>query len=366
MTTVPPVLVAGRADRAWEAVSGCGADAVLVVDPLDIRWITGFSGSAGVFVLSSSPALVVDGRYADQAASQLADSGCVAEVVVAAGGTSVDDEAVRRAGAVVGFDPAAATVARARRWREAGASDLVEVAGFARWRAVKSPAELVRIESAASATDLAIAGSPVAEGDTEVAVRDRIEDGMRRAGADGPGYGTIVASGPNAAVPHHRPTRRVIAPGDVVVIDAGAEVDGYRSDMTRTVGIGPVDPALVAWWEIVAEAQAAGVGAVRPGATGDEVDRAVRRVLVRYGVEEWFVHGTGHGVGLAIHEAPWLRRGSTDVLEPGMVVTVEPGLYRKGFGGVRIEDLLVVTGSASRHLTRAPKDTPCPPSARTI
>lgn len=366
MIPLPPVVVAGRAERAWEALSGCGADAVLVVDPLDIRWLTGFSGSAGVVVLSPRPALVVDGRYADQAASQLAVAGCVADVVVAPGGASVDDEAVRRAGAVVGFDPTATTVARIRRWRDAGASDLVEVDGFARWRAVKSPAELARIEAAASATDVAMADAPVVEGDTEVVVRDRIEHGMRNAGADGPGYGTIVASGPNAALPHHRPTRRVIGSGDVVVIDAGAEVDGYRSDMTRTVGIGPVDPALVTWWEIVAEAQEAGVGAIRPGATGGDVDAAVRRVLARHGVEEWFVHGTGHGVGLAIHESPWLRRGSTDVLEPGMVVTVEPGLYRKGLGGVRIEDLLVVTSTASRHLTRAPKDTPCPPSARTI
>lgn len=365
MSSLPPAVVAGRAERAWDSLVGSGVDAVFVVDPLDIRWLTGFTGSSGLLVLSGHPTLVVDGRYSDQAADQLVAAGCAADVVVAVDGASIDDVAARMVVGSAGFDPSVTTVARARRWEGAGASRLVEVAGLARCRMVKEPWELARIEAAAAATDRALAGAPVGTGESEAALRDRIEAGMRREGADGPGYGTIVASGTNSAIPHHRPTSRAIAEGDMVVIDAGAEIEGYRSDMTRTVGVGAVDPLLVRWWEIVSEAQAAGVDAVRPGATGDDVDRAVRDVLRRHGVEEWFVHGTGHGVGLAIHEAPWLRRGSTDVLEPGMVVTVEPGLYRKDFGGVRIEDLLVVTGTASRHLTRAPKDTPCPPSART-
>jgi len=360
-----PVRVAGRAARAWESVSGSGIAAVLVVDPLDIRWLTGFTGSAGVVVLGPRPVLVVDGRYGEQAAEQVSASGCSAEVVVAQTGSMVDDEAVRLVGGAVGFDPAVTTVARTTRWRAAGAASLVEVGGFAAMRMVKEPDELARIERAAVIADRALAATEVRPGATENDVRNRLEEAMRREGADGPGYGTIVASGPNSALPHHRPTSREIRLGDAVVIDVGAEVDGYRSDMTRTTGIGDVDPELASWWEIVAEAQEAGVAAVRPGATGDDVDRAVRHVLDRHGVGAWFVHGTGHGVGLAIHEGPWLRRGSTDVLEEGMVVTVEPGLYRRDVGGVRMEDLLVVTRTASRHVTHSPKDAPCPPSAPT-
>lgn len=360
-----PVRVAGRASRAWETVAGSGVAAVLVVDPLDIRWLTGFTGSAGIVVLGPRPVLVVDGRYGEQAAEETSASGSSAEVVVAQHGSTVDDEAVRLVSGAVGFDPAVTTVARTARWRAAGAPALVEVGGFAALRMVKEPDELARIERAAAITDRALALTEVRPGATEEDVRNRLEETMRREGADGPGYGTIVASGPNSALPHHRPTSRDIRLGDAVVIDAGAEVDGYRSDMTRTTGVGAVDPILSSWWEIVAEAQEAGVAAVRPGATGDDVDRAVRLVLDRHGVGEWFVHGTGHGVGLAIHEGPWLRRGSIDVLEEGMVVTVEPGLYRRDVGGVRIEDLLVVTRTASRHLTHSPKDAPCPQSAPT-
>lgn len=358
-------MVAGRTDRAWESVEGSGAAAVLVVDPHDIRWLTGFTGSAGVVVLGPRPVLVVDGRYGEQAAEQVSASGCSADVVVAEHGSTVDDEAIRLVGGAVGFDPAVTTVARAARWRAAGAPALVEVGGFAAMRMVKGNDELARIEHASAVADRALAHADVRAGASEEDVRNRLEEAMRREGADGPGYGTIVASGPNSALPHHRPTKRVIGTGDVVVVDVGAEVDGYRSDMTRTIGVGAVDPVLASWWGIVAEAQAAGVAAVRPGATGDDVDRTVRRVLDGHGVGEWFVHGTGHGVGLAIHEGPWLRRDSRDVLEEGMVVTVEPGLYRKGLGGVRIEDLLVVTRTASRHLTTSPKDAPCPRSAPT-
>ena len=338
---------------------------MLVVDPLDIRWLSGFSGSVGVFVLGDRPVLVVDGRYADQAVDQLAASGCTADVIVTPQGSGVDDEAVRLVDGSVGFDPGVTTIARVARWRAVGATEFVEVSGFAGMRMVKGTDELARIEMAAEIADRALACTELVEGLTEVDVRNRLEESMRQEGADGPGYGTIVATGQNSALPHHRPMSRDICRGDVVLIDVGAEVDGYRSDMTRTIGIGEVDPLLSSWWAIVAEAQEAGVAAVRPGATGDDVDRAVRSVLAHHGVEEWFVHGTGHGVGLAIHEGPWLRRGSTDVLQEGMVVTVEPGLYRKGLGGVRIEDLLVVTGTASRHLTRSPKDAPCPRSART-
>jgi len=365
VTGLPTIRVAGRVDLAWDSVSSLGAGGVLVGDPLDIRWLTGFTGSAAVLVVAPRSTLVVDGRYADQAHDQLAAAACDADVVVAPQGVTIDEVAARMVVGAVGVDPSTTTLDRARRWRESCGATLVEIPSFARARMVKSPEELVRIEAAATATDRALAAAPVTVGQSEIALRNRIEREVRSAGADGPAFDTIVASGPHTAIPHHRPTERQIREGDVVLVDAGANVDGYRSDMTRTTFVGAVNPQLAHWWLVVSEAHAAGVAAVGPGATGGDVDRAVRAVFARHGVEEWCVHGTGHGVGLAIHEAPWLRRGSEDVLAPDMVVTVEPGLYRKDLGGVRIEDLLVVTARASRYLTHTPKDPPCPPSAPT-
>jgi Xaa-Pro aminopeptidase len=164
---------------------------------------------------------------------------------------------------------------------------------------------------------------------------------------------------------HHRPGDRVVADGDVVVIDVGARVDGYCSDMTRSFFVGEVDARLVEMYDAVIESQRTGVEAVRAGATAHEVDRACREVFVARGVSEFYVHGTGHGVGLEIHEHPILSPGVDVELLVDEVVTVEPGLYREGLGGVRIEDLVVVSREGATSLTHAPKDPACPPSRRT-
>ena len=228
-----PVRVTGRAERAWGSVAESAAAAVLVVDPLDIRWLTGFTGSAGVVVLGPRAVLVVDGRYRDQAAEQVSASGCAAEVLVAEIGSTVDDEAVRLVDGAVGFDPAVTTVARTARWRAAGAPALVEVGGFAAMRMVKEPDEIARIERAAAIADRALAGTEVRPGATEEDVRNRLEESMRREGADGPGYGTIVASGPNSALPHHRPTARDIRLGDAVA--APVDLLAVRADQVDDV-----------------------------------------------------------------------------------------------------------------------------------
>jgi Xaa-Pro aminopeptidase len=183
-----------------------------------------------------------------------------------------------------------------------------------------------------------------------------LEVAMRTRGASGTSFDPIVASGPNAAMPHARPSGRQVERGELVVIDFGCVVDGYCSDMTRTVSVG--DPGADARhvWDVVRESQWAGREAVRAGADCAEVDRACRDVIAAAGWADKFVHGTGHGVGLEIHEAPRVAATARDTLEPGSVVTVEPGVYLPGVGGVRIEDTVVVTPNGSDPLTAFPKE----------
>jgi Xaa-Pro aminopeptidase len=227
-------------------------------------------------------------------------------------------------------------------------------------RVVKDEGELARIEMAADIADVGLAQvkEHLKSEPTEQQFALELDFEMRRRGADRVSFETIVAAGPNAALPHHEPSDRRIVPGELVVVDFGAEVDGYRSDMTRTLCVGKVGaPELLDLLDAVLVAQRAGVRALRPGVSGAEIDSACRDSLERAGYADLFVHGTGHGVGLQIHEAPAIAAGSTDILVEGAVVTVEPGAYISGVGGVRIEDTLVVTATGARALTKSTKDT---------
>jgi Xaa-Pro aminopeptidase len=226
-----------------------------------------------------------------------------------------------------------------------------------RLRERKDPGEVAAVRAACAAADAALSDvlALLRPGLTERAIADELEARMRRHGAQALGFDSIVAGGPNSAVPHHSPTDRPVAPGELLKLDFGAMVDGYRSDMTRTVVLGePVD-----WkreiYELVEAAQQAAVEAVAPGVATTDVDLAARRVIESAGLGDAFVHGVGHGVGLDIHEAPALDAASTDVLQAGMVVTAEPGVYLAGRGGVRIEDTLLVTGDGAERLTLAPR-----------
>jgi Xaa-Pro aminopeptidase len=228
-----------------------------------------------------------------------------------------------------------------------------------RLRAKKDAAEIARVARAAALADAALAKvlADAAPGITEAELALSLDTQMRALGADGVAFQTIVAAGPNAAEPHHRPGDHVIGSGELVVVDFGAEVDGYRSDMTRTVSLVPIDDALLRRLVgVVAEAQAAGVAAVADGVLSAHVDRACRAVIDAAGWGQYFVHGTGHGVGLDIHEAPALGASSVDTLEAGQVVTVEPGVYLPGTSGARIEDTVVVGEGGCRVLTRTPID----------
>ncbi|MDZ7733443.1 MAG: M24 family metallopeptidase [Acidimicrobiia bacterium] len=231
--------------------------------------------------------------------------------------------------------------------------DLVEVL-----RLVKDPGEVARIEAAATIADESLAAlrSRLGEGATERELGLELDTEMRRRGASGPSFETIVASGPNGAMPHARPGDRVIAPGDLVVIDFGAVVDGYCSDMTRTFSIGDPEGERARMLSVVGESQATGVATVAPAVGCAEVDAACREVIDEAGWGEAFLHSTGHGVGLDIHEDPRVSSRSETVLEEGMIVTVEPGVYLPELGGVRVEDTVVVTAEGCRALTKAPKE----------
>jgi len=236
---------------------------------------------------------------------------------------------------------------------------------------VKDPGEVARMERAAAIADealaavlplMAVAGSSTGgagrDGElTESRFAAALDHAMRERGAEDRAFETIVASGENSAKPHARPGNRIIRRGDPVVVDFGAMFEGYRSDMTRTFCVGgPPTGELATVFEVVAESQRLGVAQVEPGVTTGSVDRVCRDAIAASGWADRFEHGTGHGVGLDIHEGPSVGPGSTAILEPGTVVTVEPGVYLPGTGGVRIEDTLVVTEHGSRSLTRFPKE----------
>jgi Xaa-Pro aminopeptidase len=253
------------------------------------------------------------------------------------------------------------TWAGQRVWAELlSGSDLVPTANAVEaLREVKDAAEIARMERAAAIADAALYEVlPLLSQDvTEELFALELDTAMRRGGAESVAFETIVAAGENSAKPHHRPGARKVRRGDPVVVDFGATYEGYRSDMTRTFCVGAEpegDMARV--FSVVGASQAAGAAAVRPGVATKDIDDVCRAIINDAGWADRFEHGTGHGVGLDIHEAPTVSQLGTAILAPGFVVTVEPGVYLPGTGGVRVEDTLVVTEDGSRALTRFTKD----------
>ncbi len=362
--------VGARLHRLRVALAALDAppDALLVTSLTNIRYLTGFSGSAGqLFVVSDDVVLVTDGRYGQQADAQLAAAGVDARVVVA----NAPDQ-VRRIREIVTGSGVGHLALEAGHvsWQQQRLIahdwlpdvDVLPTVGVVEGlRRIKDPGEVERLAEAARIADDALGRlrPELDRGLTEEAFGRGLDFEMRRLGASGPSFETIVASGPNAAMPHHRPESRVIQAGEPVVLDFGARVEGYCSDMTRTVWAGRIgDAELRRAVDVVLASQAAGVAAVGPGVKCAAVDQACREVIAEAGWGDLFVHGTGHGVGLDIHEGPWVSATSVDTLEVGHVVTVEPGVYLPGRGGVRIEDTVVVTDDGCRPLTRTPKDLP--------
>ncbi|MDQ2679120.1 MAG: aminopeptidase P family protein [Actinomycetota bacterium] len=361
---LPAMDVAGRAARLRDRFDAAGVDALVVANLTNVRYLTGFTGSAAVVLVTPDELVfVTDGRYRDQSADQLAAAGVAARIeVVAADPDGVVADAAAAAGTGrLGLESQTVTWAQQRRW--AGelftAGELVPTAGLVEeLRLVKDAGEAARIRSACAIADAALAEvrPQLLDGPTEVEFGLLLDATMRRMGAADVSFETIVAAGPNGAKPHHHPSPRRIVEGDLVVIDFGALVDGYHSDMTRTVAVGEVDELRRRMLSVVLESQDAGVEAVAAGATASEIDDVCRAVIDEAGWGDAFLHSTGHGVGLDIHEEPRVSSRSTATLVAGHVVTVEPGVYLPEVGGVRIEDTVLVTERGCDRLTLAPKD----------
>jgi Xaa-Pro aminopeptidase len=366
LADLPPMRVPERVPSLRASLEEAGCEALLVTNLKNIRYLTGFTGSAALLlVLPDDLLFVTDGRYETQSADQLAKAGVEARIAV--GGPASQQETVSdAAGAIarLGLEATSVTWAAQRSYAADWfpSAELVPTTGLVeRLRRVKDEGEVARIAEAARIADAALATVRplLTERPTEVEFGQALDFEIRRLGATGNSFETIVAGGPNGARPHHRPSSRRIESGELVVLDFGALVDGYCSDITRTVSIGqPASATLQRMVDVVAETQAAGVAAMRAGVAAADIDRACRDTLARL-EPDWvdaFKHSTGHGVGLDIHESPAVGATSADTLAVGHVVTVEPGVYLPEHGGVRIEDTVVVTETGSIPLTHAPKE----------
>jgi Xaa-Pro aminopeptidase len=357
---LPAMDHAGRRGRVRAHLTVAGIDALLVTDPANVRYLSGFSGSNGQLLVSTAgdDRLVTDDRYTGRAATEspgieLTLSRDPAEVALGASRS-----------ARLAIEAEHVTWAAAESLRERGNGQGTEVVGSTgiveSLREVKDAAEVARLALACELTVAAMAwlfAEVVAPGRTERELAIALERNFIDRGADGVAFPSIVAGGPSSAVPHHSPGGRPLQAGDLLTVDCGALVDGYHADCTRTVAIGRLADDLAAVHDLVQRAQAAGREAAVAGATSGDVDAAARAVIEEAGHGERFVHGTGHGVGLRIHEAPAVARGARATLRDGTALTVEPGVYLPGIGGVRIEDTIVVTADGpARILTDIPRD----------
>jgi Xaa-Pro aminopeptidase len=364
LAQLPPMDVAGRAKRLRARFEPAGIDALLVTRLPNVAYLTTFTGSAAMVLVGPDEVVfVTDGRYAEQAAEQLSAAGVQARIEVRVSQAAQRDVMSDAAGGYgrLGLEAHGVTWAQQRAF--AGEwfpeAELVATEHLVEdLRRVKEPAEVARIQAACAIADeaLAVVSLRLADRPTEREVALWLELEMRDRGASGTSFDPIVASGPNGAKPHARPTGRPIEAGEPVVIDFGCIVDGYCSDMTRTLSVGDPGPDARRVYEVVRDAQQVGRDAVSAGADCAGVDKACRDVIEAAGWGDAFVHGTGHGVGLEIHEAPRVAATARDTLASGYVVTVEPGVYLPGVGGVRIEDTVVVTDDGADVLTRFSKD----------
>ena len=338
-------------------------DAILISAPENRRYVSGFTGSAGYLLVSrEGEILSTDFRYVEQAGTQSPDF----QVIKSNRDWSwflelLKEHKMER----VGFESHHVTVATYRQLTEVlqdlPSTDrpaLVATTGTVEaLRTVKDQEELALLQSAIDIADAAMeAVSPtIKSGDTEREVAWRLEKAMRELGADSLSFDTIVAAGPNGAMPHHRPSDKPIAQGEPIVIDMGAQVGGYCSDITRTFCLGDTDETFRKVYDIVLGAQLTAIATVQAGMSGGDADDLSRVVIAEAGYGEHFGHSLGHGVGLVIHEYPGVGPKSGHLLEEGMVFTVEPGIYLSGWGGVRIEDVVLLEKEGAKVLSKAGK-----------
>lgn len=350
---------AARQDALLEELAGRGLGALVVTDLANVRYLTGYVGSNGIALIGPrGRTLVTDSRYAVAAREQVRGAG-----VVIGRRDLLGDVAAALPGVVgdgpVGVEAESLTLARhARLAAVLEGVELQPTTGLVEaLRAVKDPEEVGAMREAAAVADRALAAvlgrGIVGRAEREVAFD--LHRAMLEEGAESPSFEIIVAAGPRGARPHAVPGNDPIPPGTLAVIDLGAVVDGYCSDMTRTVATGPLPDRLAEIYGVCLRAQEAAVAAARGGMGAAELDAVARAVVADAGYADAFGHGLGHGVGLKIHEAPGVRPESSDALRAGMAVTIEPGIYLEGEGGVRIEDLVVLGDEGCEVLSTAPK-----------
>jgi Xaa-Pro aminopeptidase len=352
---------ADRLGRLRLRFSGLGADGILVSHLPNVRYLCGFSGSAGLLLVdSASVTLFTDSRYTFQAREEVWG----ARVQICRHGlirAATEALRSRRGRSRIAYSTSTVTVAQ-KQALDAGSR------GRVRWisdrnaveqlRSVKDAGELSAMREAAEliSTVFGRIARKIRPGLSELALAAEIEHEIKRRGGSGTSFETIVASGPRSASAHARPSSKLLGKNELVVLDQGAILRGYCSDMTRTIFVGKASRKVRSLYTAVLEAQEAGKRSIRPGVTAGDVDKAARNTLKRARLERYFTHSLGHGLGLEVHEMPRLGKGEQTVLQEGMVITVEPGVYLEGVGGIRIEDDVVVTASGSVDLTTASRD----------
>jgi len=354
--------VNSRLQKLRGSLAGKEIDAILISQPENRYYLSGFDGSAGFLLISQEKTvLATDFRYIEQATSQAPDY----EIVRITNNLDdwfpglVSNLDIKR----LGFEAGDITFDLHHRLRDALNKKrvpvkLVPVDGMVEaLRAVKEPTEVELIKKAAAITDAAYehAGSVIKVGMTEKQVAWEIEKYLRENGSQAVPFEIIVASGPNSALPHAKPSERAIQSGEPVLIDMGARFDGYASDLSRTICAGTPDDTFKKVYHAVLDAQLAAMSIIKEGMTGHQADRSAREVIEQAGYGEAFGHALGHGVGLAAHELPRLGTGSEELLTTGMVFTVEPGIYLPGWGGVRIEDTVIMERGRVKAITKAGK-----------
>lgn len=335
-----------------------GLDAILVTNPINRKYISGFTGTAGVAIVSKDATrFITDFRYIEQATEQ------AEHFTIIEHKSAIESEIKNQLTALniksLGFEKDDVTYASFQRYEKTLEVNLVPVSGLIeKIRLIKSPEELRILKRAGEIADAAYEHiqAYIKPGVREIEIANELEFFMRKQGATSSSFDMIVASGYRSALPHGVASEKEIQSGELVTMDYGALYNGYCSDITRTVAVGQISDELKNIYDTVLEAQLRGVKGIKPGMTGKEADALTRDYITEKGYGEYFGHSTGHGLGLEVHEEPRLSHLSESILEPGMVVTVEPGIYIPSVGGCRIEDDIVITETGNKRLTNATKE----------
>ncbi|MCP4429233.1 MAG: aminopeptidase P family protein [Chloroflexi bacterium] len=358
MTAQKNTLFQKRLDAIRQQFDDWKVDGLLIGSAANRRWLSGFTGSSGQLLITADKAiLATDFRYWEQAANQSPDFALFKQKrkkedtanFLAAGGASK-----------IGLEAQHVTLAESAKLKKVDGIKWVPLAKTAEsLRKIKSSDEIETMRAAAAITDQVMAqvNELARPGMSERALAWELEKRMRELGAEGMAFDVIVASGPNAALPHHHPGDRQLRAGDAIIVDMGARLDGYHSDMTRSFYLG-AEPDEQFWsvYNVVLAAQTAVLDQIKPGMNGKEVDALARDAIAEAGHSDHFGHGLGHGIGLVIHETPHLSpRSEKEIMAARLAVTIEPGVYIPGWGGVRIEDLIVLTDDGFEYLSHCPK-----------